>query len=78
MPNLRRSRANRTQKNTLAARLQKFRLDRLYTYQRLADLIGGVNVGTVRRACLGNSLTLLTAAKIERFLADVQGDRHAA
>ena len=60
-----------TNSNGLAARLSSFRLEKGYTYRRLAALISGVAPNTVRRAELGFHLTKRIAFKIERFLNGV-------
>ena len=57
---------------SLSERLQNFRLENDLSYQDLAELISGVSSETVRRIATGadHSPTLLTASKIEKFLAD--------
>ena len=75
---LRRSTDNPAAENSLAKRLDLFRLERDLSYTQLSQLIGGISFETARRACMGASLTSRTIYKIERFLNSVQGNNHAA
>lgn len=57
---------------SLSERLQSYRLSNDLSYDSLAALIGGVSSETIRRIALVADYTpsLLTVAKIEKFLAD--------
>lgn len=58
----------------LYVRIERFRLERDLTYDRLASLIGGVTGETVRRAERGERLNARTTFKLKRFLAGVNAN----
>ena len=64
---------------SLSHRLQQYRLANGLSYEGLAELIGSVTAETVRRIASvpGHVPSLLTAAKVEKFLADREAS-HAA
>lgn len=55
----------------LHIRIERLRLERDLTYDRLASLIGGVTGETVRRAARGERLNARTTFKLKRFLEGV-------
>lgn len=64
---LRRSSKNKGTEQKVGVRLERFRLDRALTYDRLADLVG-VSTPTIFKVCAGERVTMLTLAKINNFL----------